>query len=120
MATMRALLLGFLPAPIRANFGDGHAFGVRLSYIVEDEPLGSGGAIKQLERELTAPFFALNGDIYTDLDLRAMADAHRRAGAEITISLVRVAEPSAYGVVALTLGVPEAGTPGQTEGGWIE
>src|SRR6266542_2234500 len=72
------LLLGFLPAPIRAHFGDGHAFGVRLSYLVEDEPLGSGGAIKQLEQELTAPFFALNGDIFTDLDLTAMADAHHR------------------------------------------
>src|SRR5690348_4810904 len=63
------LLLGFLPDPIRAHFGDGHAFGMRLSYLVEEAPLGSGGAIKQLEAELTASFFALNGDIYTDLDL---------------------------------------------------
>ena len=94
-------LLGFLSDPIRAHFGDGHAFGVRLSYVTEAEPLGSGGAIKQLERELTEPFFALNGDIYTDLDLRAMMAAHRDAGAELTISLTAVADPSAYGVVAL-------------------
>jgi NDP-sugar pyrophosphorylase family protein len=95
------LLLGFLPGPIRAYFGDGADFGVRLSYLVEDEPLGSGGAIKQLEQELTAPFFALNGDIFTDLDLTAMADAHHRAGVEMSMFLHRVADPSMYGVVAL-------------------
>ncbi len=95
------LLLGYLADPIRAHFGDGHAFGVRLTYVVEDVPLGSGGAIKQLERELTEPFFALNADIYTDLDLTAMATAHRAADAEVTIALVRVSDPSAYGVVAL-------------------
>ena len=95
------LLLGYLPDPIRAHFGDGGAFGVRLSYVTEDEPLGSGGAIKQLERELTEPFFALNGDIYTDLDLGAMTAAHRAAGAELTIALTTVEDPSAYGVVEL-------------------
>lgn len=98
------LLLGYLADTIRAHFGDGHAFGVRLTYVVEDTPLGSGGAIKQLERELTEPFFALNADIYTDLDLTAMAAAHQAAGAEVTIALVRVADPSAYGVVALDAG----------------
>jgi mannose-1-phosphate guanylyltransferase len=95
------LLLGYLPDPIRAHFGDGRAFGVRLGYVTEDAPLGSGGAIKQLEPELTSAFFALNGDIYTDLNLRAMAAAHERTGAELTISLVRVEDPSAYGVVAV-------------------
>lgn len=95
------LLLGFLPDPIRAYFGDGHQFGVKLSYLVEDEPLGSGGAIKQLERELTEPFFALNGDIFTDADLHAMAAAHQRSGAEVSIALTRVEDPSAYGVAAV-------------------
>lgn len=95
------LLLGFLPGPIRAHFGDGSAFGMRLDYLVEETPLGSGGAIKQLEPSLSEPFFALNGDIYTNLDLTAMTAAHRRAGAELTISLVSVEDPSAYGVVAV-------------------
>jgi mannose-1-phosphate guanylyltransferase len=95
------LLLGFLPDPIRAHFGDGSAFGMRLDYLVEETPLGSGGAIKQIEQSLNEPFVALNGDIYTDLDLTAMMSAHRRAGAELTISLVSVEDPSAYGVVAI-------------------
>ena len=95
------LLLGFLPEPIRAYFGDGHQFGVKLTYLVEEEPLGSGGAIKQLERELDATFLALNGDIFTDADLGRMADAHRRSGAAVSIALTHVEDPSAYGVVAL-------------------
>jgi mannose-1-phosphate guanylyltransferase len=95
------LLLGFLPDPIRAYFGDGARFGVRLSYLVESEPLGSGGAIKQLEHELTEPFFALNGDIFTDVNLSVMAEAHHRTGAEVSMFLHRVEDPSMYGVVAL-------------------
>lgn len=94
------LLLGFLPDPIRDHFGDGSAWNMRVTYLTEHEPLGSGGAIKQLEPELGGPFFALNGDVFTDLDLSAMIAAHQRAGAELTISLVEVDDPSAYGVVA--------------------
>lgn len=95
------LLLGFLPDPIRQHFGDGHDFGVKLTYLVEHEPLGSGGAIKQLESELTEPFFALNADIFTDMDLDAMAAAHRQAGATVSIGLSPVADPTAYGVAKL-------------------
>ena len=95
------LLLGHLAEPIAAHFGDGSAFGVRLAYLVEGQPLGSGGAIKQLEATLTEPFLVLNGDIFTDLDLGALVRAHQAAGAELTISLTAVDDPSAYGVVAL-------------------
>lgn len=95
------LLLGHLPDPIRVHFGDGQALGVTLRYVTEEEPLGSGGAIKQLEEQLTERFFALNGDIFTDLDLSAMVAAHQSAAVELTISLVEVENPSAYGVVAL-------------------
>ena len=95
------MLLGFLAEPIRAYFGDGHHFGVQLTYVVEEQPLGSGGAIKQLERELTETFLALNGDIFTDADLHAMTDAHRRSGTEVSIALTRVEDPTAYGVAAV-------------------
>lgn len=95
------LLLGYLPDPIRDYFRDGYQFGVTLSYVVEDEPLGSGGAIKQLERELTEPFFALNADIFTDLNLAAMVAGHQASGAEASIFLSRVEDPSSYGVCAV-------------------
>jgi len=102
------LLLGFLPDPIRSHFRDGYRFGVKLSYVVEEQPLGSGGAIKQLQHELREPFFTLNGDIFTDIDLSAMATAHRASGAATTIFLTRVEDPSSYGVCALD------------NNGWIE
>jgi len=101
------LLLGYLPDPIRAYFGDGHQFGIKLAYLVEEEPLGSGGAIKQVESLLTEPFFALNADVFFDMDLGAMARAHQRAGAELSIALTEVEDTSPYGVVALD------------EAGWI-
>src|SRR5262249_35955392 len=101
------LLLGYLPDPIRAYFGDGHRLGMKLEYLVEEEPLGSGGAIKQLEPYLTEPFFALNADIFVDMDLDAMAEAHARAGAALSIAVTEVDDPSPYGVAALD------------EGGWI-
>jgi mannose-1-phosphate guanylyltransferase len=95
------LLLGHLADPIRDHFGDGRSCGVRLSYLTERQPLGSGGALKQLEAELNEPFFAINGDIFTDLDLQVMRIAHDNAGAEVSIGLVAVPDPSQYGVVAL-------------------
>jgi mannose-1-phosphate guanylyltransferase len=69
--------------------------------VTEAQPLGSGGAIRQLGEHLTTPFFVLNGDIFTDFDLEAMARAHAAAEPEITIGLVRVDDPSQYGVIAL-------------------
>ena len=102
------ILLGFLPDPIREHFGDGFRFGVKLSYVVEEEPLGSGGAIKQLEGELDDTFLALNGDIFCNTDLGRMLAEHRRSGADVSMALFPVEDPSHYGVVSLA------------EGGWIE
>lgn len=95
------LLLGHLPGPIRSYFGDGYRFGVKLSYLVEESPLGSGGAIKQLERSLSAPFLAINADIFTDLNLKTFVAAHQRSGATVSMYLTPVADPSAYGVADL-------------------
>jgi mannose-1-phosphate guanylyltransferase len=95
------LLLGYLPDPIQAYFGDGGRFGVRLTYVVERDALGSGGAIKQLEPSLNEPFFALNGDVFTDMDLGAMQRAHEQHRAQISIYLHPVEDPSAYGVCAV-------------------
>lgn len=95
------LALGHQPDPIRAYFGDGSRWGVSLRMAVEPTPLGSGGAIKQFARELSEPFFALNGDILTTLDLDTMRRQHRESGAAISIALIEVDDPTAFGVVAL-------------------
>jgi NDP-sugar pyrophosphorylase family protein len=88
-----------LPDAFHRHFVD-DAFGeVRLWYAVEDEPLGTAGAIRYAAAGAGERFVVCNGDILTDLDLAAMVRFHDERGAEATISLTEVDDPSAFGVV---------------------
>jgi mannose-1-phosphate guanylyltransferase len=89
---------GYLPDQIEAGFGTQHE-GLSLEYAVEDEPLGTGGAIGFAGRDLRGSFFALNGDSLREADLREMVTFHRSTGARATILLTPVADPSRYGLV---------------------
>jgi mannose-1-phosphate guanylyltransferase len=89
---------GYLPDQIEAVFGGEHD-GMTLEYAVEDEPLGTGGAIGFAGRQLESSFFALNGDSLRDADLGEMVAFHRSTGAKATILLTPVADPSRYGLV---------------------
>jgi mannose-1-phosphate guanylyltransferase len=91
--------LGYLPEQIQNYFGDGSKFGVKISYLVEDSPLGSAGAIKNAERFLDDSFIVVNGDIFTDIDLTAMVNLHRQNKAIASIALASVDDPTPYGVV---------------------
>ena len=93
------LTLNYLPDVIRDYFGDGSQFGVRLAYCMENEPLGTAGAVKNADQYLDGTFIVFNGDIFTDLDLNDMLDCHRDNRAMATISLNWVDNPSAFGVV---------------------
>ena len=71
-----------------------------IAWVTEREALGTGGAIVSvLERLGDQPFFALNGDILTDLDLTAMLASHRRGGAAVTIATHHVEDARAFGLV---------------------
>ena len=90
----------YLADEIESYFGDGSAFGVALSYVVEDTPLGTAGAVKLAEHLLRdEPFLVISGDALTDLDLSALVADHRRTGAMATITLKRVPNPLEFGVV---------------------
>ena len=91
--------LCYLPDTIERYFGDGRKFGVKLTYVVEESPLGTAGAVKNAERYLDDTFYVLNGDIFTDLDLKRMLAFHRERQSKATIALTPVDDPSAYGVV---------------------
>lgn len=95
--------LGFRPEPFVAAFPDGTCAGVPLHYAVEPEPLDTGGAIRFAADHagITDTFVVVNGDIITDLDVGALVERHRAAGAEATIHLTPVDDPSSYGVVAV-------------------
>jgi mannose-1-phosphate guanylyltransferase len=93
------LSCGFMADGVRAVLGDGSALGVRVRYVEEPEPLGTGGALKYAEALLDQRFFMLNGDVLSDMDLTAQLRQHERTGARATLALMPVENPSAYGLV---------------------
>ena len=118
------LTLNYLPDVIQDYFGDGSRFGVRLTYCMENEPLGTAGAVKNAEQYLDSTFIVFNGDIFTDLDLNDMLDCHRDKGSIATISLNWVDNPSAFGVVETdsnqrVMRFIEKPTPGEANTNWI-
>ena len=93
------MAIGNLAGPIRESLGDGGRFGIKIDYALEHSPLGTAGAIKNAERFLDGTFIALNGDVFTDLDITALVNFHRRNRAAATIALTEVEDNGAYGVV---------------------
>lgn len=93
------LACGFMSEGVRAVLGDGAWHGMRLRYVEEPEPLGTGGALKYAEELLEERFLMLNGDVLTDIDLTAQLRQHERTGARVTLGLIGVDDPSAYGLV---------------------
>jgi NDP-sugar pyrophosphorylase family protein len=89
---------------VRATMGDGAAWGVRLSYAVEEEPLGTAGGVRNAVDDTDGRVLALNGDILTDADLGAMLAFHETRGSAATLYLTRVPDPTAFGLVELAEG----------------
>ena len=97
-----------------------------ITWVTEERPLGTGGAIVHaLDAVGDQPFFALNGDILTDLDLTAMMQAHRAGAAAVTIALHHVLDARAFGLVERAadgrvtafLEKPEETVPGDVNAG---
>lgn len=95
------LSLGYRPDAFTAAFPGGLCAGVKLHYAVEPEPLDTAGAIRFAARHagIAERFVVVNGDVLTDLDLGALVGFHHDHGAEGTIALHEVDDPSAFGVV---------------------
>jgi mannose-1-phosphate guanylyltransferase len=95
------LSLGYLPDAFIEAYPDGRAAGIRLTYAVEPEPLDTAGAVRfaAVFAGIDETFVVVNGDVLTDLDLSSLVAFHRDRGAEGTIALHPVANPSAFGVV---------------------
>ncbi len=88
----------FRPEKIMEHFGDGHEFGVRLSYVNEDRPLGTAGALGLLGA-CDEPLLVINGDILTDIDFRAMVRFHFEHKADMTVAVRGYEMEVPYGVV---------------------
>jgi NDP-sugar pyrophosphorylase family protein len=94
------LSLNYQPRRIEEVFGDGSDQGVHISYMVEPQPLGTGGAIKFAAGQYKGePLVVFNGDVFTSVDLPAVLALHRERKAKATIVLTPVDNPTAYGLV---------------------
>jgi NDP-sugar pyrophosphorylase family protein len=94
------LSLNYRPERIEAVFGDGSKFGIRIRYVVEPSPLGTGGAIKfAAGAHRGEPIVVFNGDVFTAVDLPAVLALHRSRRAKATIVLTPVEDPTAFGLV---------------------
>ncbi|MBI5882402.1 MAG: NDP-sugar synthase [Elusimicrobia bacterium] len=93
------LCTSYLPGQFKRVFGDGRKHGLRLSYVHEVRPLGTGGAVRNCARLVAGTFLVFNGDILSGIDLTAFLGAHGRGRAEASIALTRVKDPTLYGLV---------------------
>jgi NDP-sugar pyrophosphorylase family protein len=93
------LSLNYQPRRIEEIFGDGGGTGVRLRYVVEPAPLGTGGAIRYAAQGVTDTIVVFNGDVMTSVDVNRVVTMHRERKAKATIVLTPVDNPTAYGLV---------------------
>jgi NDP-sugar pyrophosphorylase family protein len=93
------LSLNYQPRKIEEVFGDGGGTGVRVRYVVEPSPLGTGGAIRYAAQGVTDTIVVFNGDVMTGIDVKAVVALHRERKAKATIVLTPVDNPTAYGLV---------------------
>ncbi|MFJ4921376.1 sugar phosphate nucleotidyltransferase [Streptomyces sp. NPDC088725] len=97
------LATSYLAEVFEPYFGDGSSLGLHLEYVTEREPLGTGGAIRNVASRLRSgpdePVLIFNGDILTGLDIEALVRTHATSGADVSLHLTRVEDPRAFGLV---------------------
>lgn len=99
------LATSYMAEVFEPYFGDGSRFGISVKYAIEDQPLGTGGAIanaaSQLNLRSDESVVIFNGDVLSGHDLHAQILLHHNRQADVTLYLTRVSDPRAYGCVPL-------------------
>lgn len=94
------LSTAYKPEVFEGYFGDGADLGLKITYVNEAEPLGTGGGIRNVADHLRGEdFLVFNSDVLTGADLGALVAAHRSRGADVTLYLTEVADARAFGCV---------------------
>jgi len=90
----------YMPEMIQAHFGDGSKWGVNITYVYEDSPLGTGGALGLLPDDLPAlPLIMINGDILTNMDFNQLLTFHNNESADATMCVREYEYQIPYGVI---------------------
>jgi len=84
---------------IENYFQDGYAYGVKIDYIREKKRLGTGGGIKLAKDYIDSPFFVINGDIFTNLNVEDMMNFHIVNNFDITVGVKKHSFKIPYGVI---------------------
>lgn len=79
------LVIGHLGHVIQDYFGDGNEFGVKITYFVENEPLGTAGALAFMKNQLDEDFILLFGDLFVNINFQRFYRFHKKCGADITL-----------------------------------
>ena len=89
----------YLPDSFTEYFAE-HVQDIPIRFVQEETPLGTGGAIKNVQQYIgNEPFLVFNADIISDIDVRKMREFHEEKGADVTIATVYVDDPTPYGVI---------------------
>jgi len=94
------LNLHYLSDSIKKVLDDGKKLGVKIRYSIEEHPLGTAGAVKNAEEYFDdEPLLIFNGDVLTDINLTQIIEFHQKNKARATLTLTRVDDPTAYGLI---------------------
>ncbi len=91
----------YMPEQIHQHFGDGSDLGVNISYVHEDTPLGTGGAIGLLPEDMPRdlPLIMINGDVLTKVDFQRLLNFHMENNADATMCVREYDYQIPYGVI---------------------
>lgn len=95
------LAINYLGNQIEEHFGDGSGLGVRITYVKEEQPLGTGGALSLLEGSFASPVVLVNGDVLLSARLADMLDYHHSHSADITVGVKALDTQIPFGVIEL-------------------
>lgn len=93
------IAVGYKKEKIIEYFNDGSDFGCNIKYSIEEEPLGTGGAIANAKRLINGDILVLNGDTFFDIDFKALEKLHKEKQSKYTLALRKVDNVSRYGAV---------------------
>ncbi len=89
----------YLAEQIRDHFGDGSKWGVKIHYIEETNPLGTGGSLSLLPAEVNEPIIVMNGDLLTRINFNSLLNFHNSRGAKATMCVREYTMEVPYGVI---------------------
>ena len=96
------LSVGYMKEKVKDYYGDGGKFSMSISYIEEEEKLGTAGPLRLIKDKLKDSFIVANGDDLKNLNIPRMFRLHKRKDALATIALTTTTDPSQYGVARMS------------------